>query len=133
MRILIGEDDQASRKFLSKFLSGYGECDISIDGIGLLDAFSKGLETGKPYDLVCIDIMMPKMDGIRALKIIRDMEKSRTKSKEPKAKIIVTTGLNEPDTIRACYENGCDKFITKPINVDQFKEILAEFGLIQGE
>lgn len=38
MRILIAEDDLASRKFLSRFLSAYGECDITIDGMEALEA-----------------------------------------------------------------------------------------------
>jgi len=75
MRILIAEDDYASRKFLYKFLSAYGECDITIDGIEAVDAFMLALDEGKPYDLVCLDIMMPKLDGTRALKAIRDVEK----------------------------------------------------------
>jgi len=77
MRILIAEDDYASRKFLYKFLSAYGECDITIDGIEAVDAFMLALDEGKPYDLVCLDIMMPKLDGTRALKAIRDVEKQR--------------------------------------------------------
>jgi len=44
---------------------------ITIDGIEAVDAFMLALDEGKPYDLVCLDIMMPKLDGTRALKAIR--------------------------------------------------------------
>ncbi|MBP2664433.1 MAG: cheY7 [Firmicutes bacterium] len=56
MRILIAEDDMVSRKFLSKFLSQYGECDLTVDGLEALDAFLLSLKDNNPYDLVCLDI-----------------------------------------------------------------------------
>ena len=74
MRILIAEDDLASRKFIFEFMSKYGMCDVTFDGMEALDAFLMALDEEKPYDLVCLDIMMPKLDGIKALKAIRDIE-----------------------------------------------------------
>ena len=91
MRILIAEDDFACRKFLYKFLSSYGDCDITIDGIEAIDAFMMALEEKRPYDLVCLDIMMPKMDGKKVLKSIRNIEKQKEIEKSQKVKIIMTT------------------------------------------
>jgi two-component system chemotaxis response regulator CheY len=71
MKILIAEDDMMSRKFLYKFLSKYGECDITVDGMEAIDAFLLALKDKKPYDLVCLDIMMPKVDGLKALKRLK--------------------------------------------------------------
>ena len=75
MRILIAEDDFASRKVILKFLSVYGECDVTVDGMEAVDAFMMALEEDKPYDLICLDVMMPVMDGYQALKSIRKIEK----------------------------------------------------------
>lgn len=69
MRILIAEDDFASRKAILKFLSAYGECDVTVDGMEAIDAFMMALEEEDPYDLICLDVMMPVMDGYQALKI----------------------------------------------------------------
>lgn len=77
MRILIAEDDLASRKVLYKFLSNYGECDITIDGMEALEAFMLAWDEGKPYDLICLDIMMPELDGVKTLKTIRDIENQK--------------------------------------------------------
>ena len=63
LKILIAEDDLISRKFLSKFLSQYGECDIVVDGLEAIDAYMLAMREKKPYDLICLDIMMPKLDG----------------------------------------------------------------------
>ncbi|MBP5652617.1 MAG: response regulator, partial [Lachnospiraceae bacterium] len=77
MKILIAEDDFASRKFMLRFLSKYGECDITVDGLEAVDAFLMALEGGDGYDLVCLDIMMPALDGYQTLKAIRDIEKEK--------------------------------------------------------
>ena len=60
MRILIAEDDYVSRTFLYKFLSNYGECDVTVDGIEALEVFIMSLDEGQHYDLICLDIMMPE-------------------------------------------------------------------------
>ena len=74
MRILIVEDDLASRKIMLKILSKYGECDVTVDGLEAVDAFMLAQKENKPYDLVCLDIMMPKLDGVKVLKVIRSLE-----------------------------------------------------------
>ena len=48
---------------MASFLSKYGECDITVDGMEAVDAFMMALEDKEPYDLICLDIMMPVMDG----------------------------------------------------------------------
>jgi two-component system chemotaxis response regulator CheY len=75
MKILIVEDDSISRKILYKFMSEYGECDITVDGMEGLDAYLIALNEGNAYDLICLDIMMPKVDGVKVLKTIREIEK----------------------------------------------------------
>ena len=74
MKILIAEDEFVSRTKLEKILSSYGECHVTVDGSEALLAFKAALETNEPYDLICLDILMPKMDGHEALQEIRKME-----------------------------------------------------------
>ena len=77
MKILIVEDDLSSRKFLYKFMCYYGECDITVDGMEGLDAYLIGLDEGEAYELLCLYVMMPKVDGVKVLKTIREMERQR--------------------------------------------------------
>ena len=49
MKILLAEDDFASRKFMTNYLEKYGECDITVDGEEAVDAFMMALEDGEPY------------------------------------------------------------------------------------
>ena len=67
MKTLIVEDEPTSRLLLQAILSGYGDCDIATDGEEAVEAFRSALEQGVPYNLVCMDIMMPKLDGHEAL------------------------------------------------------------------
>lgn len=130
MRILIAEDDFASRKFLYKFLSSYGECDITIDGIEAVDAFMMALDEGKPYDLVCLDIMMPKLDGTKALKAIRDIEKQKGIEGEKRVKIVMTTALNDTTNVYSAFETGCEAYAAKPIDTVKFIDVLKRIGLL---
>jgi two-component system chemotaxis response regulator CheY len=130
MRILIAEDDFASRRVILKFLSVYGECDVTVDGMEAIDAFMMAIEEGDPYDLICLDVMMPIMDGYQALKNIRDIEKEHNIPEEKKAKVIMTTALNEEKNVKKAFELGCTVYCAKPIDMDKLKSTLEDLGLI---
>ncbi len=130
MRILIAEDDFTSRKVLLKFLSEYGECDVTVDGMEAIDAYLMALEEDAPYDLVCLDVMMPVLDGYQALKNIRDIEREKKIPEEKTAKIIMTTALNEEKNVKKAFELGCTVYCAKPIDMVKLKSTLEMLGLI---
>lgn len=131
MKILIAEDDMVSRKFLSKFLSQYGECDMVIDGLEALDAYMMSIKEKEPYDLICLDIMMPKVDGVKVLKAIRDLELQKGVLPENRVKIIMTTALAEAQYVQTAFEYGCEAYASKPIDTKKFQEVLLKLGLIK--
>ena len=130
MRILLAEDDFATRKYMSKFLSKYGDCDVTVDGMEAVDAFMIALDEGEGYDLICLDVMMPIMDGYQALKNIRKIEKDKNVPDEDAAKIIMTTALNEEKNVKKAFELGCTVYCAKPIDMDRLRETLQKLGLI---
>lgn len=130
MKILIAEDDFASRNAIKNFLKQFGECDITVDGMEAIDAFMMAQESGEPYDLVCLDVMMPVMDGYQALKGIRDIEKEKGVSAKNAAKVIMTTALNEERNVRKAFEMGCTVYCAKPIDLDRLKKALVKLELI---
>ena len=131
MRILLAEDDLASRKFLSKFLSTYGECDITIDGMEALEAFMMAWDEEKPYDLICLDIMMPELDGIKTLRTIRDIENQKGVEESKHVKIIMTTALNDSDSVFSAFGTGCEVYAAKPIDTKKLVEVMKKLDLIQ--
>lgn len=130
MKILLAEDDFATRNFMSNFLSKYGDCDVTVDGMEAVDAFMLALEEDDPYDLVCLDIMMPVMDGYQALKGIRNLEKDHNIPEAEQAKIIMATALNEEKNVKMAFEMGCTIYSGKPIDQERFEQALKKLGLI---
>jgi len=130
LKILIAEDDMTSRKFLSSFLSQYGECDNVIDGMEAIDAYMIAMRDKMPYDLICLDIMMPKIDGVKVLKAIRELEIQKFILPEKKVKIIMTTALSESDLVQSAFEYGCDAYASKPINIDKLIEVMQKIDLL---
>ncbi|MDF2486006.1 MAG: histidine kinase [Herbinix sp.] len=130
LKILIAEDDFASRKFLSTFLSQYGECDVVVDGLEAIDAYMISMREKRPYDLICLDIMMPKIDGVKVLKAIRDIEAKKYILPEKRVKIIITTALSEAELVHEAFEYGCEAYASKPIKTDKFIEVMHKIGLL---
>ncbi len=77
MKTLIVEDDFTSRVLLQEVLKRDGTVHIAVNGKEAVDAVRAAMDAGEPYDLICLDIMMPEMDGYEALKEIRAIEESR--------------------------------------------------------
>ena len=130
MKILLAEDDFVTRKFMLNFLSKYGECDVAVDGLEAVEAFALAFEDGEPYDLVCLDIMMPVMDGYQALKEIRDVEKKMNIPEEKAVKVIMTTALNDERNVKMAFELGCTVYSGKPIDQERFEQAMKKLDLI---
>jgi len=131
MRILIAEDDYVSRTFLYKFLSNYGDCDVTVDGIEALEVFIMSLDEGQHYDLICLDIMMPEVDGVNVLKTIRVLEDERKIPKDKRSKVIMTTALNATEKVKSAFEIGAEGYAVKPIDIDKFVEVLRKLELVE--
>ena len=130
MRILIVEDDEASGLFLQKTLSQYGECDMTIDGMEALDAYLIALQEDMPYDLICLDIMIPKVNGVKVLKSIREMERKKRVKKDRHVKVIVITALAETEFVNESLTEGYDVYVAKPVNKKILNQAINKFGLI---
>src|SRR5450432_3539628 len=117
MKTLIVEDDFTSRLVLQTFLSRYGECHIAVNGREAVDAFRSALERGERYDLICMDIMMPEMDGREAVRQVRAMEEARGIVLTSGAKIIMTTTVDDIKEVFRCFQELCDAYLLKPIDL----------------
>ena len=129
MRILIAEDDYVNRRFLFKFFSQYGDCDMVVNGEEAVQAFMFSLEEGEPYELICLDIMMPKLDGLKALKMITSIEKEKEIDNEEISKKFVITALDNAKDVQNAFELGCEVYVTKPINTEKLIEVMKKLKL----
>ena len=131
LKILIVEDDFISRNILHHTLSNYGQCDIAVNGKEAVNAFKRALGQSQPYDLICMDIMMPGMDGHEALAQIRALEDELKIEKSAETKVIMTTALNDTKSVSdAIYKGGALSYFVKPIDQEKLYEELRVLGLI---
>jgi two-component system chemotaxis response regulator CheY len=131
MKALIVEDDAISRKLMQSMLSPYGDCHTVADGEEAVEAFRSAWEKDAPFDLICMDIIMPTMDGHEALARIRGIEKDRETPPAKKAKVIVTTALYDPyNVVQALYRGGAASYIMKPVEKDKLLEEVRRMGLL---
>lgn len=130
MRILIVDDEFVSRRLLQAILSPYGICDIAVDGQEAIHAFQLAWHENTPYDLICMDIMMPGTNGQEALKKIRELEQSMGLKASQEARVIMTTALDDPKTVvDAYYRGGATAYIVKPIESKKLIEEIRLMGL----
>jgi two-component system, chemotaxis family, chemotaxis protein CheY len=131
MRILVVEDDLTSRLLLMKMLEPlFGSCDFAVNGKEAVEAFRQAQESGQRYGLVCLDIMMPEMDGQEALKAMRAEESARFLPPSRAAKIVMTTALRDLDHVTNAHRELCDGYLVKPIQREKLVAQLKELDLL---
>ncbi len=130
MRCLIVEDVEFEREMMGIFLSDYADSDSADNGEVAVEMFSRALAEGRPYQLVCLDIQMPKMNGQEALKRMRQAEADRGVSTH-KAVIIMTTAMNaREDMEEAIWRGDCTDYLVKPIILADLVALMRRYTLI---
>ena len=130
MKTLIVEDDFTSRLLLQEILKRYGALHVAVNGREAVEAVRIAMDEGEPYDLVCLDIMMPEMDGHQALKEIRAMEESRSAMACDGAKVFMTSALDRAKDVSRAFHGLCDAYLVKPIEKAKLLEQLQAFKLV---
>ena len=131
-RFLIVDDDRACRVLMRTILSPYGRCSFACDGREAIDAVRLALEDGTPYDLICLDIMMPGVDGHAALQEIRRLEAEHGVHGLDGVKVIMVTALRDSKQCIQSFREGCESFFTKPVDEEKLLDKMREMGLLEG-
>jgi two-component system chemotaxis response regulator CheY len=129
MRCLVAEDDATSRVLLQKFLSKYGDCDIAVDGKEAVQTVKAARQAKRSYDLVCMDLHMPVMNGQDAIREIREQESAAGVLRP--TKIIVTTAQTDMGSITSALLGKCNAYLMKPIDTGKLSSELREIGLVK--
>jgi len=116
LKILVAEDNITNQKLAKLVLTKLGyQPDIANNGLEVLEAIAK-----EKYDLIFMDVQMPKMDGINATKKIISLYK------DDRPKIIAMTAEATTEGKELCLNCGMDDYISKPFNIDELTLILKK-------
>lgn len=130
MRTLVVEDDFVSRRLLQAILRPLGPCDVAVDGPEAVMAYQLALAEGAPYDLVCLDIMLPRLDGVEVLREIRRLDEEEGRFGLQGTKVVMTTALGDYDTIMTSFRDQCEAYLTKPIEKEVLLGVIRDLGLL---
>lgn len=130
MKTLIVEDEFTSRILLQNLLARHGECHVAVDGEEAVEAFRIALANAAPYDLICMDVRMPKMDGVEAVRQIRTLETEDGVLSTNGVKILMATTVDDPKQVVGSFHALCDAYLIKPISSATLSEQLRKIGLI---
>ncbi|KAH7908514.1 HSF-type DNA-binding-domain-containing protein [Hygrophoropsis aurantiaca] len=113
-RVLLVDDDAVSRRLSSKFLQVFGcAIDVAVDGVGAVNKMNL-----EKYDLVLMDIVMPKLDGVSATSLIRQFDHMTP--------IISMTSNSKPSEIMTYYSSGMNDILPKPFTKEGLLDMLEK-------
>ena len=135
MKTLIVEDDPTCSRLMQAMLAPFGECFLASNGAEAIEVFQAAVEKLPLFDLVCLDIMMPGVNGHEVLKAIRAIEEERCILPPHTAKVIMTSALHDKKNVLGAFSNQCEAYLVKPIEYEQlvakirFLDLEKEAGL----
>lgn len=114
MNILLADDDKNFTKTLAGVLTlrGHSVCEAP-DGLEALDKFRKG-----SFQLVLVDLKMPRMDGLELLKRIKQIE--------PKTAVVILTGYGTIRSAVDAIKDGAYDYLTKPVKFQELEAIISQ-------
>jgi two-component system chemotaxis response regulator CheY len=131
LKCLVVDDDELGRGLIDHYLKDVADCEMAENGMLAVEMFRKAFATGKKYDLIILDLLMPEMDGHTAAKEIRQIEKAGGLSIDEGIHIIVITSLHTPhDVIQAYLSTNSAAHLVKPVRPEKLLKILNKLELL---
>lgn len=131
MRVLVVDDDLASRHVLASHLAGMAQCVLCASGAEAVAAVKDALAAGTPFDVVFLDIIMPHMDGHETLACIRQAEEAEGVAPENQVRAVMVTSMDdETNTMAALFDGQVAAYLVKPPNRSELLNKLITLGLL---
>jgi two-component system chemotaxis response regulator CheY len=130
MRSLVVDDDFSNRLILQRFLAEFGEVHIAVNGLEAVAAFRAALEQKSPYHVVCLDILMPGMDGHETLNELRKLEASLSVASRHAARVAITSALDTKENVLGAFREQADAYLVKPVQKAKLHDLLREWGVV---
>lgn len=132
MKCLIVDDEGFSREFVATLLKDIAECEEATTGSEAVAKFSAALESGAPFDLILLDIMMPEMNGHDTAKAVRSIEKEHGLDLRKRVNIVMLTALNSTqDAMESFCSAQSAAYIVKPVSRENLLNVISKLGLLR--
>jgi len=119
-RILLVEDNEVNQEVALALLEEWGlKADVASDGMEALQALGQ-----KDYDLVLMDVQMPKLDGIQATVALRNPGSG---VRNPRVPVVAMTAHAMQEDRQRCLEAGMDDYLAKPIDPEALRAVVARY------
>lgn len=121
LKILVAEDNKVNQEVVLRMLRLEEVFDVTVaqDGQEALELVQKSVEMASPYDLILMDVMMPRLGGHDSTKMIRELGFS--------APIVALTAFTDEVNEKQCKDSGMDYFLAKPLRRPALKHVLNTF------
>ena len=120
---MVAEDNEINALLMRSLLNRLGHhAVIAIHGEAAMESWLAAKSAGTPYDLVLMDIQMPRLNGIEVAKRIRNSEAGQPGQRTP---ILALTANALVEDRYACFDAGMDGFLIKPLDREKLEEALA--------
>lgn len=121
-QVLVAEDNSVNQEVIKRMLNleGLTDIDLACDGNEAFEKVQALVGKGEHYDIIFMDVQMPKVDGLLATKMIRQ-------NLNYSYPIVALTAYADDGNIKECLDAGMDGFLSKPIKRPRLKTILQEF------
>ena len=130
VRALVVDDVPANCRVMKALLARYGTADTVLHAREAVAAFQTAWKCEQPYNLICLDIMLPEIDGVKLLEVLRKMEAAMNLDEGQRAKVIMVSALDDNKFMGRCRELGACAFLVKPIDSSGLANCLRKTGLV---
>ncbi len=131
LRALVIDDDEVCSERLKMLLEGYFDCTSAANGQKGFEIYKRSIVEKEHFDLITLDINMPKMNGHQALEAIRRLEKRYGIEGLDGVKIIMITSEDGKKHVFSSFREGCEGYVVKSNMGSKLLDELAKLGLLK--
>lgn len=131
IKTLVVEDDFITGQVMQEILSDFGECQIAENGLIAVEFFTRAMKSGRRFDVIYLDIMMPEISGQEVLSLFRAIERGCDITGLDCVKVVMSTALGDYENVRQAFEHQCEGYVVKPISKDKIVKSLQDLKMVK--
>lgn len=127
-KVMVVDDNKNFLKLIEKALTKDTDLNVTTASSGedAIYHFKNSLLTGSPFRLILMDIVMPGIGGIDALKKIREIEKERKTPRSAQVEVAMISANDDRKTMLDSHGAGCNRYIVKPFHINEAKQLIQK-------